>query len=74
MSRNHRLSLRTVVISSIRKPQLVVPVASSDHHAMQIISTYGGLLTAALNDKSIEDRLKRYYMVMGLDLINVGAG
>ena len=56
---------------ALAKPEIIVPVIESDHHAVRILSIYGGLLMASLSEKKQEERLKRYFAIMGLELKNL---
>ena len=65
------IKVQTSSVSALAKPEIIVPVAENDHHAVKILSTYGGLLLASLQEEKQEDRLKRTFAMIGLELRNI---
>ncbi len=63
--------LQTGGVWALARPQIIVPVIETDHHAVRILSLYGGLLQASLSEKGQEERLKRYFAIMGLELKSI---
>ena len=51
---------------ALAKPEIIVPVIESDHHAVRILSIYGGLLMASLSEKKARRTLKEIFRYDGL--------